>query len=99
MLRATLEEYRMSFLTDSAATRHGTLLRSLAVAAGAVLCLGVGSARAQETSPPLEVGAVAPDFEMPGATRYGLLQQPVRLTDFRGDVVVLAFFYRARTKG
>jgi peroxiredoxin Q/BCP len=89
----------MSNLTDSAATRHGTLLRSLAVAAGAVLFLGVGAARAQEAAPPLEVGAIAPDFELPAATRYGLLQQPVRLSDLRGDVVVLAFFYRARTKG
>lgn len=49
--------------------------------------------------PPLEVGALAPDFELPGATRYGLLEQPVRLSDYRGEVVVLAFFFRARTKG
>lgn len=89
----------MSMLTDTAATRPAILLRSLAVAAGAVLLLGVSTARAQEAAPPLEVGAVAPDFELPAATRYGLLQQPVRLSDLRGDVVVLAFFYRARTKG
>ncbi|HSJ13799.1 MAG TPA: hypothetical protein VK939_05260 [Longimicrobiales bacterium] len=72
----------------------------LPLATVAALTLAADSrAAAQETAPPLEVGAVAPDFEMPGATRYGLLQQPVRLSDFRGDVVVLAFFYRARTKG
>lgn len=53
----------------------------------------------QETPPPIEVGAVAPDFELPGATRYGLLQEPVRLSDFEGKTVVLAFFFRARTKG
>jgi peroxiredoxin len=28
-----------------------------------------------------------------------LLRDPVRLSDFRGKTVVLAFFYRARTKG
>jgi peroxiredoxin len=42
---------------------------------------------------------MAPDFALPGATRYGLLRDPVHLSDFRGKTVVLAFFYRARTKG
>ena len=42
---------------------------------------------------------MAPDFTLPGATRYGLLQNPVRLSDFRGQTVVLAFFPKARTKG
>lgn len=45
------------------------------------------------------VGDLAPDFALPGATRYGLLKNPVRLSDFRGSTVVLAFFYQARTKG
>lgn len=54
---------------------------------------------AQQTVPPLEVGAVAPDFELPGATRYGMLRDPVRLSDFKGKTVVLAFFFKARTKG
>ena len=45
------------------------------------------------------VGSVAPDFTLPGATRYGLLRTPVRLSDYRGQTVVLAFFYQARTKG
>jgi hypothetical protein len=45
------------------------------------------------------VGDVAPDFTLRGATRYGLLQTPVRLSDYRGSTVVLAFFYQARTKG
>jgi thioredoxin-dependent peroxiredoxin len=50
-------------------------------------------------TPPLEVGAVAPDFSMKGATRYGVLANPVRLSDYKGKTVVLAFFYKARTKG
>ena len=65
-------------------------------AAGALL---PGAACAQEATPPLEVGAVAPDFALPGATRYGVLRNPVRLSDFKGETVVLAFFFRARTKG
>jgi len=46
-----------------------------------------------------QIGSVAPDFSLPGATRYGRLQNPVKLSDFRGQTVVLAFFYQARTKG
>jgi peroxiredoxin len=45
------------------------------------------------------VGSVAPDFTLPGATRFGSLRDPVRLADFRGKTVVIAFFYRARTRG
>lgn len=44
-------------------------------------------------------GDVAPDFTLPGATRYGTLATPVRLSDFRGQTVVLAFFPGARTAG
>jgi hypothetical protein len=49
--------------------------------------------------PPLEVGAIAPDFALAGATRYGVLARPIRLSDFKGKTVVLAFFFRARTRG
>ncbi len=55
--------------------------------------------RGQEEVRPLEVGVMAPDFEIPGATRYGVLRDPIRLSDFHGKTVVLAFFYRARTRG
>ena len=47
----------------------------------------------------LAVGEMAPDFELPGATRYGALAEPVRLSDYRGETVVLAFFFRVRTPG
>ena len=52
-----------------------------------------------QTYPPLEVGAVAPDFALAGATRHGVLREPVRLSDYKGKTVVLAFFFKARTKG
>jgi len=48
---------------------------------------------------PLEVGAVAPDFSLPGATRHGILAEPISLSDYEGKTVVLAFFFRARTRG
>jgi peroxiredoxin len=34
-----------------------------------------------------------------GATKDGLLPKEVSLLDFRGQTVVLAFFYKARTGG
>lgn len=64
--------------------------------------LAVPVARAQQQTlpaPQLAVGADAPDFSIPGATRYGVLKAPIRLSDFKGKTVVLAFFYKARTKG
>ena len=46
-----------------------------------------------------KVGEMAPDFEFTGITRYGKLAQPKKLSDFRGQTVVLAFFPKARTRG
>ena len=45
------------------------------------------------------VGDTAPDFSLPGATRYGLLRDPVQLSSMKGKTVVLAFFFKARTRG
>lgn len=67
----------------------------------------VGVAVGQQPAPPAAVAAatgpvvndIAPDFTLPGADRYGLLKTPVRLSDYRGRTVVLAFFFKARTKG
>lgn len=53
-------------------------------------------------APPLPIPAVgdmAPDFEIRGATRYGLLAGRPRLSQLRGQTVVLAFFVVARTRG
>lgn len=66
----------------------------------AAFCAVVVPLSAQAVDPdPIAVGTMAPDFELPGATRYGVLADPVRLSDYRGDAVVLAFFFRARTRG
>lgn len=75
----------------------------LPLAAGAAAAMAVGqAARAQQPSAQLatlEVGQAAPDFALTGATRYGILRAPVRLSDYRGKTVVLAFFFKARTRG
>ena len=47
----------------------------------------------------LAVGEMAPNFALPGATRYGALEDPIQLSDYRGETVVLAFFFRVRTRG
>jgi energy-converting hydrogenase Eha subunit H len=86
---------------------------SLPLFAGAVALLGCSSATLPAQQPPAappaaaapaprpgpEVGSLAPDFSLPAATRYGLMAEPFRLSQFRGQAVVLAFFTRARTRG
>jgi peroxiredoxin len=47
----------------------------------------------------IAVGEMAPDFALPGATRYGALADPVRLSDYRGETVVISFFFRVRSPG
>lgn len=79
--------------------------RFLTVVAGLLLAsaLSAQTPAAKPAGPPpptpLAVGTQAPDFALPGATRYGLMAQPVHMSDFKGKTVVLAFFYQARTKG
>jgi hypothetical protein len=53
----------------------------------------------EESSSLLAVGQVAPDFTIPGATRHGVLRDLISLSDYRGETVVLSFFFRARTGG
>ncbi|HEY7895040.1 MAG TPA: hypothetical protein VIC24_09095 [Gemmatimonadaceae bacterium] len=63
------------------------------------MSLVAGTARAQDSTKAVNVGQAAPDFTAPGATRFGVLKDPIKLSDFRGQTVVLAFFFKARTKG
>ena len=71
----------------------------------AIVLASAGAVSVQAQTPqtpavkPIEVGAVAPDFELPAATRYGVLREPIKLSDFKGKTVVLAFFPKARTSG
>ena len=70
----------------------------VALLAGAIVT-GVPVDAGAQDSGLLAVGEMAPDFALPGASRYGVLDQPVRLSDYRGETVVLAFFFRVRTRG
>ncbi|HSW31180.1 MAG TPA: hypothetical protein VLH75_16965 [Longimicrobiales bacterium] len=75
-------------------------ITALALLAGSLIVAAPADAGAQVAgSGLLAVGEMAPDFALPGATRHGVLKDPVRLSDYRGDTVVLAFFFRVRTPG
>ena len=73
-----------------------TKLTAAALVAVALAAAAV-RARAQDGGP--KVGDVAPDFTLKGSTKDGLMPKPIRLADFRGQTVVIAFFPKARTKG
>lgn len=77
-------------------------------AAVVLAALAAAPLAAQQPAPPpappppppmLAVGSVAPDFTLPAATIAGVSAKPIHLADLRGKTVVIAFFYRARTKG
>jgi hypothetical protein len=72
--------------------------RSVAVLLAALATGAVAGPVAAQDSIPLNPGVMAPDFELPGATREGVTGR-LRLSDFRDQTVVIAFFYRARTRG
>ena len=75
-------------------------IAALGLLAGVLWVGSPAPATAQDTeSNFLAVGEMAPDFELVGSTRYGTLAEPVRLSNFRGETVVLAFFFRVRTRG
>ena len=72
-------------------------------AALVVALAGATTARAQATPAPQDAGPkggdMAPDFTLPASTKDGRLAKPVHLSDLKGQVVVLAFFPKARTSG
>lgn len=72
--------------------------RLLAVATVLALA-GLATPGCGQDAKPLGVGQPAPDFALTAATRSGVAPDPLRLRDFRGQTVVLAFFYKARTGG
>jgi len=72
----------------------------VSIGIGSALLAGISStAAAQPRYTPLAVGTEAPAFSLKGATKAGLLPGEVSLLDFRGQTVVLAFFFKARTGG
>jgi peroxiredoxin Q/BCP len=76
--------------------RNATLLAALLVTS--VTSAAAQAAPAASDGRP-NVGDIAPDFTLKGSTKDGLLAKPIHLADLRGQVVVLAFFPKSRTKG
>jgi cytochrome oxidase Cu insertion factor (SCO1/SenC/PrrC family) len=71
--------------------------RSVLLAVAVAMTVGLAARQAQAPTP-LAVGVEAPAFTLPSATQAGV-GKAVSLLDFRGQTVVLAFFYKARTGG
>ena len=84
----------MDSILEECLHRH----RLTAAAVTAFLALSPAAYLSQNADP-LQVGEAAPGFEIQGANRSGILDAPVRLGDYRGKTVVLAFFYKVRTPG
>ncbi|MCY4399197.1 MAG: redoxin domain-containing protein [Gemmatimonadetes bacterium] len=74
-------------------------LLAAAVAVATMIAVPSGGTAQEAGDGLIEAGAMAPDFELTGATRHGVLRDKVRLSDYRGETVVLAFFFRVRTRG
>ena len=81
----------------SRAVLRASQLAAVALAAASTMSAQAPAPGSAATAP--DVGAMAPDFTLPAADRYGLLKNPVHLSDLRGQTVVVAFFPKARTKG
>jgi hypothetical protein len=75
------------------------LLTLIASAAWTQQPTSASAAPAAPALPVPAVGDLAPDFVIHGATRFGLLRDPMKLSDFRGQTVVLWLFIKARTRG
>jgi hypothetical protein len=80
-------------------TRFRLLMPSLVLTAVGAGAQQPSNAPAAPALPIPAVGDMAPDFAMRGITRFGLLRDPNRLSDFRGQTVVLWLFIKARTRG
>src|SRR5262249_46740609 len=78
-------------------------MRASIRAASAALLLPLALLAQQPATPaaaPMpKVGDMAPDFTLPGGTRNGELAKPVKPSDLRGQVVVIAFYPKQRSSG
>src|SRR2546423_14853637 len=94
----------LQYRTRSCWMLHRARISALTMVSAASLVSGIASAQQNVSATAAApngpaVNDVAPDFSLPGADRYGLLKTPVRLSDYRGPTVVLAFFFQAPPKG
>lgn len=79
------------------------MIARILVAASLATAVAAGAQQAAPPTPPPPpgpvVGDMAPDFMGPGADMKGTIKSPIKLADFKGQTVVLAFFPAARTTG
>ncbi|MEP6834144.1 MAG: redoxin domain-containing protein [Gemmatimonas sp.] len=85
-------------MTASRSTTIRALVAS-AVAASALFGGSALSAQAVAGVDGLAVGAMAPDFTITSVTRAGVAPKPFKLSEHKGETVVLAFFLKARSPG
>lgn len=84
--------------------RHRSAARSLVTAAAAAALFAVPSILSAQAAPaaapvPLKEGEMAPDFTVTTVTANGVTAKPFKLSEHKGETVVLAFFPKARTSG
>jgi peroxiredoxin len=88
-----------SLIFAGAAAAQGT---SYPTTSPATPAAATTSAPAMPAAPPpaeIDIGKVAPDFTMEWADASGPIAKPLKLSDLRGKVVVLAFYPADRTSG
>ncbi|MEO7361370.1 MAG: redoxin domain-containing protein [Gemmatimonadaceae bacterium] len=83
----------------TAARRAFAVACASALAATAMFGPSTLSAQVTAGTGDLAVGAMAPDFTIPTVTQAGLTTKPFKLSEHKGETVVLAFFPKARTQG
>lgn len=81
-----------------------TTARRISLVAGSLFSLAAGALHAQGAAAPaaptlLAVGSAAPDFTLKTVTSAGVTAKPFKLSEHKGETVVLAFFPKARTSG
>jgi peroxiredoxin len=82
-----------------AAALAAALLAVPALAQTAPATSAPGAPAAPPPPPEIEVGRIAPDFTIEVADSSGVAAKPVKLSDLRGKVVVLAFYPADRSSG
>lgn len=80
-------------------TARLTVAALSAVTALSVVALSSVSAQAAPGAPALKIGDMAPDFTVMSVTSAGVDAKPFKLSEHRGETVILAFFPKARTSG
>lgn len=78
-----------------------SLVRAAVAAATLALVPSIAAAQAAPAAAPtaLKVGDTAPDFSVTWVTSAGVEKKPFKLSEHKGETIILAFFPKARTSG